>query len=62
MAASLPPRLIELLEKSMRLQARILHLDRLIYQPAEKRTRHVSSPRAIELQLNLLRAAFEAQD
>jgi regulator of CtrA degradation len=61
-AASLPPRLIELLEKSMRLQARILHLDRLIYQPAEKRTRLGSSPRAIESQLNLLRAAFEAQD
>jgi regulator of CtrA degradation len=57
--AKLPARLIELVDKSTRLQARILHLDRLIYQP-ERRSRSMPGPRTIETQLDLLRAAFES--
>jgi regulator of CtrA degradation len=58
--AKLPLRLLELVEKSLRLQTRILHFDRLIYQPAEKRSRALAAPSAVETQLDLLRAAFEA--
>jgi regulator of CtrA degradation len=56
----LPAQLLELVEKSLRLQTRIVHFDRLIYQPAEKRPRGVAAPSAVETQLDLLRAAFEA--
>jgi regulator of CtrA degradation len=55
----LPERLLELVEKSIRLQARVLHLDRLIYQPAERRSRAVAGPRPVKNQLDMLRAAFE---
>jgi regulator of CtrA degradation len=55
----LPERLLELVEKSIRLQARVLHLDRLIYQPAERRSRAVAGPRPVKSQLDMLRAAFE---
>jgi regulator of CtrA degradation len=61
MAAKLPARLLELLEKSLRLQARILHLDRLIYQPDEKRSRAFAGPRHVETQLDLIRAAFRTE-
>ncbi|MGO9005874.1 MAG: DUF1465 family protein [Beijerinckiaceae bacterium] len=58
--ANLPAPLLELVEKSLRLQTRILHFDRLIYQPTEKRSRASAAPSVIETQRDLLRAAFEA--
>jgi regulator of CtrA degradation len=61
-AAKLPPRLIDLVEKSMRMQTRILHLDRLIYEPADKGQRSAATPRTLETQLDLLRAAFETKN
>ena len=53
--AKLPPRLLEIVDRSLRLQSRILHLDRVIYQPAEAATARM---RPLEPQLELLRAAF----
>jgi regulator of CtrA degradation len=61
-AAKLPPRLVDLVEKSTRMQTRILHLDRLIYEPAEKSPRNAATPRTLETQLDLLRAAFEPKN
>jgi regulator of CtrA degradation len=53
--AKLPPRLIEIVDRSLRLQTRILHLDRVIYQPMSEKPAHT---RPLEPQLELLRAAF----
>ncbi|HMK90289.1 MAG TPA: DUF1465 family protein [Methylocystis sp.] len=55
--AALPQKLRELSINSVRLQARILHLDALIYAPAAK---VVGAPLAspIEQQLEMLRSAF----
>jgi regulator of CtrA degradation len=61
-ATKLPARLLELVEKSTRMQTRILHLDRLIYEPAEKTARSAVPPRTLETQRDLLRAAFEAKN
>ncbi len=60
--AQLPPRLIEIVDKSLRLQSRILHLDRAIYQAhnGEPRARRMAKP--LELQRELLRAAFAVAD
>lgn len=53
----LPPRLVDIVDKSLRLQSRILHLDRAIYQvQAEPRPRRLAKP--LELQHEMLRAAF----
>jgi len=58
--ASLPEILQDLCEQSMRLQARILHLDSLLYQgPARDSAR--ARPIAIESQLAMLREAFDAR-
>jgi regulator of CtrA degradation len=53
----LPPRLIAIIERSLRLQARILHLDRLIH-PASDEAAQARAVRPLEPQLELLRAAF----
>ncbi|HKH79999.1 MAG TPA: DUF1465 family protein [Methylovirgula sp.] len=55
--AKLPPRLTAIIERSLRLQGRILHLDRLIHPTTEKGVpAHAARP--LEPQLELLRAAF----
>jgi regulator of CtrA degradation len=56
--AKLPAQLTAIVERSMRLQSRILHLDRVIYQPAEKGPLPDHAARPLEPQLELLRAAF----
>jgi regulator of CtrA degradation len=61
--AQLPPRLIDIVEKSLRLQSRILLLDRAIYRAPEE----VAKPRRqqakpLEQQHELLRAAFATAD
>lgn len=54
--ANLPPRLVGIVDRSLRLQSRVLHLDRVIYQlPGEFSPR---ASRPLEPQLELLRAAF----
>ncbi len=57
--ARLPARLLELVELSIRLQARIIHIDRLLYQPQDKKEPVVAAPRHLETQLQLLRTVFE---
>lgn len=57
--AKLPPRLVAIIERSLRLQSRILHLDRLIHPAAEKAPPEKTA-RPLEPQLELLRAAFTA--
>lgn len=57
--AKLPPRLVAIIERSLRLQSRILHLDRLIHPSAEKAAPEPAA-RPLEPQLELLRAAFAA--
>jgi regulator of CtrA degradation len=52
----LPPRLIAIVERSLRLQNRILHLDRLIHPAGEPAP--IAAVRPLEPQLELLRAAF----
>jgi len=56
----LPPRLIELISLSLRLQARIIHLDVLIYKSRETRGRAKLPPNPVERQIERLRAAFAA--
>jgi regulator of CtrA degradation len=51
----LPPRLVAIVDRSLRLQTRILHLDRVIYQ-ADDEAPLRGQP--LEPQLELLRAAF----
>ncbi len=53
--AKLPPRLLEIVDRSLRLQSRILHLDRVVYRPMEEMP---ARTRPLEPQLELLRAAF----
>ncbi|HLH13001.1 MAG TPA: DUF1465 family protein [Methylovirgula sp.] len=55
--AKLPPRLIAIIERSLRLQSRILHLDRLIH-PASSTKVPEALAHPLEPQLELLRAAF----
>ena len=56
----LPQKLRDLANVSLRLQARIIHLDQLLYQLPEPRSVLVSGPSAIELQIERVRAAFAA--
>ena len=56
--AKLPAKLNAIVDRSLRLQSRILHLDRVIYQPAEERAPPVQPMRPLKPQLELLRAAF----
>lgn len=56
--AKLPPRLVAIIERSLRLQSRILHLDRLIHPATEKGAPGIVAERPLEPQLELLRAAF----
>jgi regulator of CtrA degradation len=60
--AKLPSRLVSIVDRSMRLQTRILHLDRVIYQAPEKDREHVRSTQPLEPQLELLRAAFAVSE
>jgi regulator of CtrA degradation len=57
--AKLPPRLVELVDLSMRLQARIIHIDSLLYQSPDKKELSLAMPRPLESQLELLRVMFE---
>ncbi len=53
----LPERFVSIIDRSLRLQSRILHLDRVLYQAVDE------APvlgRPLEPQLELLRAAFSA--
>ena len=54
----LPQKLRDLASQSLRLQARIIHLDQLIYQPAEPAMPPIPQPSVIEAQLDRVRAAF----
>ncbi len=56
--SSLPPRLRELIGISLRLQARIIHLDLLIYKSREARIREHMPPSPVISQIEMLRAAF----
>jgi regulator of CtrA degradation len=51
----LPERLVSIIDRSLRLQSRILHLDRVLYQAADE-VPVIGRP--LEPQLELLRAAF----
>lgn len=55
--ARLPQKLRELAIHSVRLQARIIHLDALLYAPASK-TQVLVEASPIETQLDMLRSAF----
>jgi regulator of CtrA degradation len=55
--AKLPPRLTGIIERSLRLQSRIFHLDRVIHPTLEKAAPEPVA-RPLEPQLELLRAAF----
>ncbi|HET6375732.1 MAG TPA: DUF1465 family protein [Methylocella sp.] len=55
---TLPPRLRELIGVSLRLQARIIHLDLLFYRPREARSRDTGEASPVKSQIELLRAAF----
>ncbi|HXW71041.1 MAG TPA: DUF1465 family protein [Methylocella sp.] len=60
MVAKLPPRLSELVQLSLRLQERIMHLDALIYKPGDVQgaSRPTKSP--VERQIEQLQAAFSS--
>ncbi len=60
--AQLPPRLVEIVDKSLRLQSRILHLDRAIYRAQDEAARPRRMSKPLELQRELLRAAFAVAD
>ncbi len=55
--SALPRRLCELIEMSLRLQARIRHLDALIHR-ADGEIARKPPPSPVESQIALLRAAF----
>jgi regulator of CtrA degradation len=55
----LPKKLRELAVQSVRLQARIIHLDQLIYAPAPNAARAAAAS-PVEAQLNMLRSAFSS--
>lgn len=57
----LPPRLIEIVEKSMRLQNRIVHLDRAIYRGQDEVLRPRRTAKPLEAQREMLRAAFAVE-
>ena len=54
----LPERLRELALHSLRLQARIIHLDRLIYSPSAASAEPAAALSPVEAQIEKLRAAF----
>jgi regulator of CtrA degradation len=56
----LPPRLLELVGISLRLQARINHLDLLIYEPRDAVGQESLPPSPVETQIAQLRAALAA--
>lgn len=58
--AGLPPRLRALVESSLRVQARILHLDGQIYRSGGRRSHAAMAASPVEGQIELLRAAFGA--
>jgi regulator of CtrA degradation len=58
--AGLPPRLRDLIGLSLRLQARIIHLDLLIYKSRDARSNGRMPPSPVEHQIEQLRAAFAA--
>ncbi|WOJ89081.1 DUF1465 family protein [Methylocapsa polymorpha] len=57
----LPVRLRELVDMSRRLQARIVHLDGLLYQSREARAKGALAPSPVGSQIEMLRAAFGAR-
>jgi regulator of CtrA degradation len=57
--ARLPPRLVELVDMSIRLQARIIHIDRLLYETPDKKQPASAAFRPVESQLERLRAVFQ---
>jgi regulator of CtrA degradation len=60
MRAELPPRLRELVEASLRIEARIRHLDALIYEHGGLRDHRAATPSPVQGQIEMLRAAFGA--
>jgi regulator of CtrA degradation len=56
----LPPRLRDLISISLRLQARIIHLDLLIYKARDVRGKESLPPSPVETQIEQLRAALAA--
>jgi regulator of CtrA degradation len=56
--AKLPPRLNDLITVSMRLQSRIIHLDKLIYRPHDEAAVAALAPQPVQSQIALLREAF----
>jgi regulator of CtrA degradation len=56
----LPKELQDLCQSSLRLQARIVHLDQLLYAPKTNTAPIAQPTTAVDEQLNLLRNAFEA--
>lgn len=54
----LPQKLRDLATQSLRLQARIIHLDQLIYHPPETLPMAARSANPVDAQIELLRAAF----
>jgi len=56
--AKLPSRLNELITVSMRLQSRIIHLDKLIYQPHDEPAVAALAPQPVQNQIALLHEAF----
>ena len=56
--AALPPRLRELVGISLRLQARIIHLDLLIYNSREAGAKEKTMPSPVKNQIDMLRTAF----
>jgi regulator of CtrA degradation len=58
--AKLPGRLVELVDASIRLQARIIHIDRLLYESPDKKDQSLGVFRPVETQLERLRAVFQA--
>lgn len=58
--AKLPPRLRDLIGVSLRLQARIIHLDLLIYKSRDQRGKESLPPSPVESQIERLRAALAA--
>jgi regulator of CtrA degradation len=57
-SADLPQRLCELVELSLRVQARIIHLDRLFYKSRETRAAGTAAASPVQGQIALLREAF----
>ncbi|WP_342028890.1 DUF1465 family protein [Methylocapsa palsarum] len=57
-SADLPERLSELVELSLRVQARIIHLDRLFYKSRESRAAAILAASPVQGQIALLREAF----